>query len=511
MIWKITKKEFLLNLMTFKFTVGTILCVVLMSVFMPVLVNDYQLRLQEYNENVTDTQADLRTAKVYMNINMGGRYMVHRPPSILSVFSKGVENQLASSVKIETNKVPGLSARSSEVNPYLSVLPTMDISLIFKIVVSVLALLVACDVISGEREQGTLKLILSGTVARHQVLLGKLLAGQLTLLVPLTISFLVGLSMLLFSPMVDLTASDWARISLIYVASVIFVSAIYNVGLFVSTLTKRSAISLIVGLFFWIIFIMVVPNAAVYFATQIAPLEPEEKVNSQLELIEQQRQTEVGKIRGGIPGPGGNEVSGFYDNFRFCVLVCDKNGMEWRQKFHAALSPLHIKYADKLWQIEHLHFKSLLQQKQLTNNFSRISPISMYDYIMSNLADTDTASCQYFIDRAKAHREEVIDYLRLKTDRFSSASYFTQCTEADMAVYQEYLDGKISEDDFQKWKEKKIAQMIPLDLRDFPQFIYQPSVAKSFNRVIPDLALLVFISVLFFVLSFVAFMRYDVR
>jgi len=250
MIWKITKKEFLLNLMTFKFTVGTILCVVLMSVFMPVLVNDYQLRLQEYNENVTDTQADLQTAKVYMNILMGGRHMVHRPPAILSVFSKGVENQLASSVKIETHKVPGLSARSSEVNPYLSVLPTMDISLIFKIVVSVLALLVACDVISGEREQGTLKLILSGTVARHQVLLGKLLAGQLTLLVPLTISFLVGLSILLFSPRVGLTASDWARISLIYVASVIFVSAIYNVGLFVSTLTKRSAISLIVGLFF---------------------------------------------------------------------------------------------------------------------------------------------------------------------------------------------------------------------------------------------------------------------
>jgi len=78
-------------------------------------------------------------------------------------------------------------------------------------------------------------------------------------------------------------------------------------------------------------------------------------------------------------------------------------------------------------------------------------------------------------------------------------------------VYQEYLDGKILEDDFQKWKEKKIAQMIPLDLRDFPQFIYQPSVAKSFNRAIPDLALLFFIGVLFFVLSFVTFLKYDVR
>ncbi len=511
MIWKIAKKDILFNLMTFKFTVGTILCVVLMSVFMPVLVNDFQLRLQEYNENVADTQADLRTAKVYMNINVGGRYMVYRPPAILSVFSKGVENQLSNSVKIETNTVPSLSARSSEINPYLSVLPTMDISLIFKIVVSVLALLVACDVISGEREQGTLKLILSGTVARHQVLLGKLLAGQLTLLVPLTISFLVGLSILLFSPKVGLTGSDWTRISLIYVASVIFVSAIYNIGLFVSTLTRRSAISLIAGLFFWIVFIMVVPNGAVYFASQIAPLELEEKVDSQLELIEQKRKAEVKKIREEIPGSGGNEVSNFYDDFQFYVLVCDRERKEWRQKYHSTLRPLYINYADKLWQIEHLHFKSLLRQKQLANNFSRISPISMYDHIISNLADTDTAGCQYFIDRAKAHREEVIDYLRLKTDNFSSASYFTQCTEADMVVYQQYLDGKMTEDDFQKWKEKKIAQMVPLDLRDFPQFIYRSSVAKNFNRVVPDLALLLFISVLFFVLSFVAFLKYDVR
>ena len=42
MIWKVAKKEFLLNLMTFKFAVGVIVCVVLMSVFMPVLVNDYE-------------------------------------------------------------------------------------------------------------------------------------------------------------------------------------------------------------------------------------------------------------------------------------------------------------------------------------------------------------------------------------------------------------------------------------------------------------------------------------
>ena len=86
MIWKIAKKEFLLNLMTFKFAVGTILCVVLMSVFMPVLVNDYQQRLKDYNENVSANEAELRKVKVYKNITP----TIFRPPAVLSVFSEGI-------------------------------------------------------------------------------------------------------------------------------------------------------------------------------------------------------------------------------------------------------------------------------------------------------------------------------------------------------------------------------------------------------------------------------------
>ena len=51
MIWKIAKKEFLLNLMMFKFAVGTIVCVVLTAVFMPVLMSDHQQRLKDYSIN----------------------------------------------------------------------------------------------------------------------------------------------------------------------------------------------------------------------------------------------------------------------------------------------------------------------------------------------------------------------------------------------------------------------------------------------------------------------------
>lgn len=96
MTWKIAKKEFLLNLMTFKFAVGTILCVILVFVFVPVLANDYQQRLEEYNKNVTANEAELRKVMVYKNILP----TVYRPPNVLSVFSEGVEKRLGTSAKI---------------------------------------------------------------------------------------------------------------------------------------------------------------------------------------------------------------------------------------------------------------------------------------------------------------------------------------------------------------------------------------------------------------------------
>jgi len=277
MVWTIAKKEILLNVMMFKFAVGTILCVVLISVFVPVLAKDYQQQLKNYNANVVANEAELRKVMVYKNILP----TVYRPPNVLSAFSEGVEKRLGTSAKIWNMGVPEISATSDEVNPYMSMFPALDVSLVLRIVFSALALLVAYNVISGEREQGTLKLILSGTVARYQVLLGKLLAGLMILIVPVTVVFILALLLLLSFPMIELAVSDWVEIGLMYVASLLFISVMYNLGLVFSALMKRSAISLVLGLFAWVVFVVVVPNGSIYLATQISPLESEDKLEGQ--------------------------------------------------------------------------------------------------------------------------------------------------------------------------------------------------------------------------------------
>jgi len=180
-------------------------------------------------------------------------------------------------------------------------------------------------------------------------------------------------------------------------------------------------------------------------------------------------------------------------------------------KRKAVTEPIRTERVDKAWEIENTYIETLFQQEQLARNLSRISPVCVYENAMSALAGTDAASCQDFVDSARAHRRVVLEYIRGKTNNYSLPSFFTPCTEADREQYQQYLDGKMSEEDFQKWKEKKIAQVQPLGLQDFPRFICKGGVLRDLRKAIVDVSVLFLVNVLFFVLSFVAFMRYDVR
>ncbi|MHC4521136.1 MAG: DUF3526 domain-containing protein, partial [Planctomycetota bacterium] len=253
-----------------------------------------------------------------------------------------------------------------------------------------------------------------------------------------------------------------------------------------------------------------VPNAGAYLAVHIDPVEPQEVVNSRLEIARNERNKETDALWNQV-GDGGEEVASNDLFGQWCVLVCDEEGMKGRQRRFALWNPLYLKYAERYWQIEHHHVTDLLQQKKLADRLARLSPITAYENAMSALAGTDVAGSRHFIDKARGHRTEVIEYLRSKTDGFSSPRYFTQCTEADRAFYQRYLDKQIPEEEFQKWKTRRLAQMQPLDLQDFPRFAYRNDVIPALRNALADTLALTSAGLLFFALSFWAFMRYDIR
>lgn len=299
------------------------------------------------------------------------------------------------------------------------------------------------------------------------------------------------------------------RIGLTYFASLIFISVMYNLGLFASCMTKRSSVSLLLTLFFWMFFIIVVPNLSSHLATFMRPLETEEATEKRLQEIRERQKKERREVENQIPWRG--EIVDIDDGLGRYYVICDQEGITCRQKRHAVREALFIKHAEQKWKVRHAYIENLFKQKQLANTLSRISPLSLYGAVTSALAGTDASSCQDFVKAAREYRQEVIDYIRSKTDNFSLACFFTPFGAVDTNIIKRYNDPATDAAEVQKWKELKRAQAKPINLEDFPHFVWKPDVAEAIIRTIPSLLTLVILNVVLFVLSFLAFMKYDVR
>jgi len=542
MVWKIAKKEFLLNIMTFKFAACTILFMVLVAVFIPVQISDYEQRISEHNQRVADIEAKLRHVMAYRVLEP----TVYRRPQVLSVFSQGMEKRLQDSARIQFaigvgkgidfGKIPVLSSGSSEINPYLSVSPPLDILLMFKIVMSAFALLVAYEVITREREQGTLSLILANVVPRSHFLTGKLMAGLLTLSIPTMAAFMLGVLLLIRRPMVVLSGSDWTRLGLIYIASLAFVLAIYNAGLLLSSLTKSSTVALILGLFFWVLFVIVMPNGSVYMACRVQPVPSVEARDEQLASVTKQFVEDMKEQYTGLPkaGSGSSGDGPFGGRAHWYSVICTPASAERWKKQAPLERALNARYAPKFREIEDNYVHGLLRQTHLAMNIGRISPACLYENAVNALAGTDIADFQSWLDQVRTYRKTLATYVCDKTDDFRSLSYITQSTEDERAAFGKIADSfklkplrevgfdraalaKRREDIMKhsqriaNFVEPITKSMQPLNLEDMPRFLYATAVARSLRRAAIDIGLLVLFNLLMFSLSFAAFMRYDVR
>ena len=73
-----------------------------------------------------------------------------------------------------------------------------------------MGLIFAYDAIAGERERGTLRLVLAQPIGRGQILLAKYISAMACLLVPLILSLLFAL--LLLTRSIPLSAADFLRV-----------------------------------------------------------------------------------------------------------------------------------------------------------------------------------------------------------------------------------------------------------------------------------------------------------
>jgi ABC-type transport system involved in multi-copper enzyme maturation permease subunit len=193
-MWRtLIAKEMRAHLMSFRFLASFVILFVIVVVTAAVLTGDYVRKLDEFSARQAELDRYLRSYAHFNRIQN-----VLRPAQPPIPFLSLVRG-LTADVNME----------AFDDDPLPVMFPLIDLTFIVTILVSLVALILTYDAVSGEREEGTLKLMLANGLPRARILLAKIAGGMATLLIPFLVSTAVGLFIILLYPRVAWKGADF--------------------------------------------------------------------------------------------------------------------------------------------------------------------------------------------------------------------------------------------------------------------------------------------------------------
>ncbi|HYA21997.1 MAG TPA: ABC transporter permease subunit [Thermoproteota archaeon] len=137
-----------------------------------------------------------------------------------------------------------------------------------------LGIALAFDAISGERERGTLRILLSRPLYREDVINGKMISAAAVIGLTIVASTLLSVSASILLQGITVTADDIVRLGFFVVISILFAFAYYAISLFISTFSSKSGHSLTISMGVWIFFAFILPILASFVASAIIGAPP---------------------------------------------------------------------------------------------------------------------------------------------------------------------------------------------------------------------------------------------
>jgi ABC-type transport system involved in multi-copper enzyme maturation permease subunit len=301
------QKEVLENIVSYRFPLFLLICLVLIPSGMYVNYLSYNKQVQDYHEQ--SRLAAEAVSSLNMRDLMAGTVAIKgfRRPALLSVFTQGFESALPRFYEFNQDGYkPGESSSGDE--SILAVQGKVDFIFLVQMVISLIALLFASDLISGEKESGTLRAMLANRLPRDSILIGKITGGYLAVWIPFILTFLVGLLLLQLGSFPFFTGDTPTRLLLVLLFTSLFILIYFTIGIMVSTCSAKARTSLVAILLIWACFQLIVPKVSDMVASVVYPVRTETAVSLEKSIVAKSIDTEtareLGRTYDHIFGPG---------------------------------------------------------------------------------------------------------------------------------------------------------------------------------------------------------------
>ncbi|MCL3850172.1 MULTISPECIES: ABC transporter permease subunit [Parabacteroides] len=511
MIWLIAKKDFLLNLLSVRFIIGFVLCLLVIPFTIIVSVDNYENQVRVYKIEQAQADKELKECRVWSAV----RPAVIQEPEPLSIFSTGIISNIGNKVKIAFWEYPLFPEGHTITrdNPLLNAFFSIDFSKVIAILISLLALVFSYDAITREREDGTMKLTFTGQVSRISFLMGKLLGLLLTLLPILLFCYLLACLIIVVNPGISFSASDWGGLLLLFLTSVIYMLVFLLLGMFISSRVTHSSSSIIISLLCWIWFLFLMPNIATYLAQSISKAPLYDNVQAAMEDYDDTYYKEYmeewprAAQRVNMKFLSYNNCNG--DNVEYLELAGGpKETPLFHQQMQIWATPVMLNNADKKWALQRDYLDGLMRQQHLQQTIAWLSPSELFGQATEALCHTNANSFLKYMDGLRNYRESVITYFK-DNKLFESTAYFTPQPLDEFPTQAEVdsNDGTVN-----KRYDRGYSEFPYLDISGVPRYIPQSAtISVALGDALGRLCALLGLAIVLLVGTIVSFMKYDVR
>jgi len=460
MLGHIIKKEIVSHVLSLRFTVAFILLLILVFASVYISVNEYDEAVDGYHARLRSDET--RIKEISKEKDDSRRYdklfwWEGRSAAIsispLAWLGQGLQPSYPAAINVKGGQQTRNIRASTMRNPWRGLLRVPDFVYVVNVVLSFLALLFIFDTVCGEKQAGTLRLMLSNAVPRHTVLLGKWIGGFTVLIVPF---LLAAVGALLYARSAGaLRPENVGAVAMVVVLACLYVAVFFNIGLFVSTLTVRANTSLLVCLLIWVLFILVIPNMAPVTAKILEPTPPLESVRAEKKAVDEEIWLKINQI----------EASG---------------QLSYGRSTQDAVEKLERERTRRKAKWDEYYKDSLARQMDLAETFGRLSPSACWTYAALAMTGTGPAA-----------------YEAISVARNSLASEFD--------AFRQRMRKKREE----MGREPGWSAFLPEEVPSLN--VVWPTLNRAVNVALNDVLILAILNVVFFMLGFMKFLRYDVR
>jgi len=486
MLIALIKKEIVATVLDLRFIIASLLFLILIPLGMYVSRKEYEQRLANYR-----LEHQMYRQKYGKEVSSEVEVQGFRPPSMVSIFAAGLDRYIPD--KVITSR-SGLfrTAKGVPGNSPSLLFGRMDLFFNMCFVASLVALAFTFNSISGEKEAGTLGLMLSNPVSRSHILLSKIIGTYVSLLIPLAMSLLIASIILELSQDISILLPQlYPSFLIILGVTLVYLLTMVTLGVLISGTTQKPIISMTVSLFVWVIIVLALPKVSTMLARIIYPVEAEQVVNLRkymtLDDLQETYEQKSKDIHKKYPHLSWNLIMKYYwekdDIEENLGLLPAKlqSVVPLDEELTAHLKGHEVQINNEIGQIVQNHKNKMNMQNAIAMYISRLSPACCYSYLVSGLSNTGTGEYDKFMENAQKFQ-----YLVKKT------------------IYDNYFS--------RVYKGGSSGHIIHRPPETLPDMQYRYlSLTEILEAGLIDVILSIVFTFLFFTLAFVTFNRYDVR